>query len=300
MQTLHMWEGTLENEIALKKKVPSRWRVNKLNCNLWPVFVMAASQTTRFMGPTWSPPGPCGPQVGPMLAPWTLLSGMLYTMSSYIVQCYKETQLWSLCKCHTQITKAIMLHVNISPLISNKWTLHDLSLRPASFMADQRADLSTKHATAAGIWHLWATEYYDNSHQISDKGDMGQVTNCGCIVTWFCYQMIAKPGNKTAIVPWPDPYTPVTESIHGFYEILFNPRSLVSESILKTSYTRMCANGASECPHWILLYGVLKMICHPWFWHRLGAYLVLSHHPQQWLLVTWIHHQNKVSYSSKC
>ena len=30
--------------------------------------------------------------------------------------------------------------------------------------------------------------------------------NCGCLVTWFCYQMIAKPGNKTATVPWPDPY----------------------------------------------------------------------------------------------
>ena len=31
--------------------------------------------------------------------------------------------------------------------------------------------------------------------------------NCGCLVTWFCYQLIAKPGNKTAAVPWPDPYT---------------------------------------------------------------------------------------------
>ena len=29
--------------------------------------------------------------------------------------------------------------------------------------------------------------------------------NCGCLVTWFCYQLIAKPGNKTATVPWPDP-----------------------------------------------------------------------------------------------
>ena len=24
--------------------------------------------------------------------------------------------------------------------------------------------------------------------------------NCGCLVTWFCYQLIAKPGNKTAAV----------------------------------------------------------------------------------------------------
>ena len=31
--------------------------------------------------------------------------------------------------------------------------------------------------------------------------------NCSCLVTWFCYQLIAKPGNKTAIVSWPDPYT---------------------------------------------------------------------------------------------
>ena len=30
--------------------------------------------------------------------------------------------------------------------------------------------------------------------------------NCRCLVTWFCYQLIAKPGNKTAAVSWPDPY----------------------------------------------------------------------------------------------
>ena len=34
------------------------------------------SQIAKFMGPTWSPPGFCGSQMGPMLAPWTLLSGM--------------------------------------------------------------------------------------------------------------------------------------------------------------------------------------------------------------------------------
>ena len=29
--------------------------------------------------------------------------------------------------------------------------------------------------------------------------------NCRCLVTWFCYQLIAKPGNKTAAVSvtWP-------------------------------------------------------------------------------------------------
>ena len=35
------------------------------------------SQIARFIGPTGGPPGSCWPQMGPMLAPWTLLSGML-------------------------------------------------------------------------------------------------------------------------------------------------------------------------------------------------------------------------------
>ena len=35
------------------------------------------SQIARFMGATWGPPGSCRPQIGPVLAPWTLLlSGM--------------------------------------------------------------------------------------------------------------------------------------------------------------------------------------------------------------------------------
>ena len=30
--------------------------------------------------------------------------------------------------------------------------------------------------------------------------------NCVCLVTWFCYQLIAKPGNNTATISWSDPY----------------------------------------------------------------------------------------------
>ena len=36
---------------------------------------IASTQIAKFMGPTWGPPGSCRPQMGPMLAPWTLLSG---------------------------------------------------------------------------------------------------------------------------------------------------------------------------------------------------------------------------------
>ena len=38
----------------------------------WSSFI--TSQIARCMRPTWGPPGSCQPHLGPMLAPWTLLS----------------------------------------------------------------------------------------------------------------------------------------------------------------------------------------------------------------------------------
>ena len=43
------------------------------------------SQITKFMGPTWGPPGSCRPQKGPMSAPWTLLSGLLYFLMGILI-----------------------------------------------------------------------------------------------------------------------------------------------------------------------------------------------------------------------
>ena len=43
-------------------------------------------QIAKFMGPTWDPPGSCQPQMGPMLAPWTLLSGVL-PLHTYTCKC---------------------------------------------------------------------------------------------------------------------------------------------------------------------------------------------------------------------
>ena len=41
--------------------------------------------------------------------------------------------------------------------------------------------------------------------------------NCGCLVTWFCNQLIAKPGNKTAAVSWPDPIVFCLVAMPGVY-----------------------------------------------------------------------------------
>ena len=88
------------------------------------------SQIAKFMGPTWGPPGSCRPQMGPMLAPWTLLSGMvtqngikLSTIEPYVrndlyeiceilfplaiclcEQCSSTTHLWN----HRSITQTII------------------------------------------------------------------------------------------------------------------------------------------------------------------------------------------------
>ena len=40
---------------------------------------------------------------------------------------------------------------------------------------------------------------------------------CGCFVTWFCYQLIAKPGNKIAASSWPDSYQ---YTVVTYYHIL--------------------------------------------------------------------------------
>ena len=37
--------------------------------------IFLRAQIAKSMGPTWGPPGSCRPQMGPMLAQWTLLSG---------------------------------------------------------------------------------------------------------------------------------------------------------------------------------------------------------------------------------
>ena len=54
------------------------------------------TQIARFVGPTWGPPGTCRPQMGPMLAPWTLLSGkpfhamgvLCLSVLPYLIMCY--------------------------------------------------------------------------------------------------------------------------------------------------------------------------------------------------------------------
>ena len=60
------------------KEITHRFRPKlTLHARMNPV----ASQIATLMGPTWGPSGSCRPQVGPMMAPWTLLSGLLLCLT---------------------------------------------------------------------------------------------------------------------------------------------------------------------------------------------------------------------------
>ena len=62
--------------------------------------------------------------------------------------------------------------------------------------------------------------------------------NCSCLVTWFCYQLIAKPGNKTAAVSWPDPYIDFHRLLIMLYWIHFRKYKNISYHFSKFRWLR--------------------------------------------------------------
>ena len=69
----------------------------------------AASPIARFMGPTWGPSGADRTQIGPMLAPWTLLPGLFFSacQNNWFHPCLSGMFYWhcSAYCCHSTIKK---------------------------------------------------------------------------------------------------------------------------------------------------------------------------------------------------
>ena len=66
-------------------------------------------QIAKFMGSTWGPPGSCRPQMGPMLAPWTLLSGILiweFCLIFCIIHAYpfQVSNIWQSTNCFVLVS----------------------------------------------------------------------------------------------------------------------------------------------------------------------------------------------------
>ena len=71
-----------------KRQSYSLWR-NRGNCSLEGVVRLCCpSHIAKFMGPTWGLHGSCRTQMGPMWAPWTLLSGLSCLYENLLVACF--------------------------------------------------------------------------------------------------------------------------------------------------------------------------------------------------------------------
>ena len=86
---------------------PSRslWRHCHAVCLAWRVVMTSTciapcicSQIAKFIGPTWGPPGSCRSQMGPMLDPWTLLSGFVLRLPwhSSMITMFNVHILWAI------------------------------------------------------------------------------------------------------------------------------------------------------------------------------------------------------------
>ena len=79
MQTMNIWMY-----VFLSKGCLTHWGL------WWKKMdpILKTTQIAKFMGPTWGPPGSCRPQMGPMLAPWTLLSGLIDSCN-FVYTCHQ-------------------------------------------------------------------------------------------------------------------------------------------------------------------------------------------------------------------
>ena len=75
------------------------------------------------MGPTWDPPGSCRPQMGPMLAPWTLLS--VEAPFEVLNMLYHETWVQNPCETSYMAAYAQLIppvHANLMVLLVKQHT----------------------------------------------------------------------------------------------------------------------------------------------------------------------------------
>ena len=68
---------------------------------LFPGPTVMSTLIAIFMGLTWGPPGSCRPQVGPMLATWTLLFGY-----QFVNLTNGFTSSWRVCSCYCEKPQA--------------------------------------------------------------------------------------------------------------------------------------------------------------------------------------------------
>ena len=106
------------------------------------------------MGPTWGPPWSCRPQVGPILAPWTLLSGLaLYrrkTITGLVYQPIYASLCFMMRSANGNISSLLALCAGNSPV-----TGEFPSQRPMMQRFDVFFDLRLNKQLSKQSWGWW-------------------------------------------------------------------------------------------------------------------------------------------------
>ena len=89
--------------------------------------------------------------------------------------------------------------------------------------------------------------------------------NCGCLVAWFCYQLMARPGSKTVAVPWPDSYVFIVYMTQrlSVCNIYGNTNDAL---ILVTSYWHIHFSYVHECIFTALYCAVFVLLMQVFLW----------------------------------
>ena len=106
---------------------------NQQSCLLRVFYYASANPIAKFMGPTRGPPGSCRPQMGPMLAPWTLLSGYCKLLAfgdlcfSVTAACYERISFGN--KCHyfiitKPLPELLLTHRQFGSWIKLQWIIY--------------------------------------------------------------------------------------------------------------------------------------------------------------------------------
>ena len=109
---------------------------------------------TRFMGPTWGPSGADRTQVGPMLAPWTLLSGYQLDWSTWnIVVCNPVPQKGKLASQPSECSTTFMAHKKCKEMLQPA-NNHQFHIHIGDIECDryELKDKFPKHPWWQGSW----------------------------------------------------------------------------------------------------------------------------------------------------
>ena len=151
------------------------------------------------MGPTWGPPGSCQPQMGPMLAPWTLLSGTLH-------------------KKHTESTPAsLSMFVHTLPAIITSWNVHrsfiPWSPRPQEFIPIIIFQ-ACFYQSSGGPWSAIKTYLFRNSAMAQTWGHYGCFHEIITSFMWSFYGWVLIVNQNSMIRLWSDTLTQEYQSTH--------------------------------------------------------------------------------------